>query len=205
MRAAPGAIERVQIVDEQVRIQTIGDKAAVGICGSGVLDAVAVMADTGLVDHRGALQRDHALARTLENGQAAFVLAEAEASGNGRGIAVTRKDVAEIQLAKGAIRAGIEILLQEAGITAGEVEAFVIAGAFGTYIDVASAVRIGMFPDLPKERFKQVGNAAGMGARLLLVSQEARRRADETVNGIEYVELTTHEGFRDEFIKQLSF
>ena len=205
MRAAPGAIERVQIVDGQVRIQTIGDKAAVGICGSGVLDAVAVMADTGLVDHRGALQRDHALARTLENGKAAFVLAEAEASGNGRGIAITRKDVAEIQLAKGAIRAGIEILLQEAGITADEVEAFVIAGAFGTYIDIASAIRIGMFPDLPEERFKQVGNAAGMGARLLLVSQEARRRAGEMVDGIEYVELTTYEGFRDEFIKQLSF
>ena len=82
---------------------------------------------------------------------------------------------------------------------------FVIAGAFGTYIDIASAIRIGMFPNLPEERFEQVGNAAGMGARLLLVSQTARRRAAEIVDEIQYVELTTYEGFRDEFIKQLSF
>ncbi len=205
MRAAPGAIERVQIVDDRVRIQTIGDKAAVGICGSGILDAIAVMADSGVIDHRGAVRRDHALTSTLDNGQPAFVLAAADASGNGRPITVTRKDVAEIQLAKGAIRAGIEVLLQQAGIATGEVEAFVIAGAFGTYIDVASAVRINMFPHLPLDRFKQVGNAAGMGARLLLVSEEARRQAAQMVKEIEYVELTTHIGFRDEFMRWMSF
>lgn len=205
MRAAPGAIERVQIVDEQIRVQTIGDQAAVGICGSGVLDAVAIMAGSGLIDRRGAIQKGHDYAAWLDDRQAAFVLAPAAISGNGRNIAVNRKDVAEIQLAKGAIRAGIEILLKEAQIPADEVEDFVIAGAFGTYIDVASAVRIGMFPALPLDRFRQVGNAAGMGARLLLVSQSARRRAAEMVAQIEYVELTTYGAFQDEFIRQLSF
>jgi len=205
MRAAPGAIERVQIVDDQIRIQTIGDQAAVGICGSGVLDAVAVMTGTGLIDRRGAFQVGHHYATSLDDGKTAFVLAPAGVSGNGRHIAVNRKDVAEIQLAKGAIRAGIEILLKEAQIPASEVEDFVIAGAFGTYIDVASAVRIGMFPALPLDRFRQVGNAAGMGARLLLISQGARRLAAEMVEQIEYVELTTYSAFQDEFIRQLSF
>jgi uncharacterized 2Fe-2S/4Fe-4S cluster protein (DUF4445 family) len=205
MRAAPGAIERVQIIDDQVRVQTIGDQAAVGICGSGVLDAVAVMVDSELINHRGAMEKQHDYAAILDDGQAAFVLVPAEISGNGRNVAVNRKDVAEIQLAKGAIRAGIEILLKEARIPADEVEDFVIAGAFGTYIDVASAVRIGMFPALPLDRFRQVGNAAGMGARLLLISQGARRRAAEMVEQIEYVELTTYDAFQDEFIRQLSF
>jgi len=205
MRAAPGAIERVQIVDEQVRVQTIGDQAAVGICGSGVLDAVAVMSSSGLINHRGAIEKQHVYAAMLDDGQTAFVLAPAEISGNGRNIAVNRKDVAEIQLAKGAIRAGIEILLKEARIPAEEVEDFVIAGAFGTYIDVTSAVRIGMFPALPLDRFRQVGNAAGMGACLLLISQGARSRAADMVEQIEYVELTTYGAFQDEFIRQLSF
>ena len=109
--------------------------------------------------------------------QAEFILAEAEETGHGREIMVTRKDVNEIQLAKGAIRAGIEILLQEAGIPAEAIEEFIIAGAFGTYLDLGSALRVGMFPSIPLERFHQVGNAAGVGAKEMLISLDRRQEA----------------------------
>lgn len=204
MRAAPGAIERVQIIDGQVRIQTIGSQQPVGICGSGILDAVAVMAEDGLINHRGAFVSGHPLAAPLENGKPAFLLAAADATDHQRDILVTRQDVAEIQLAKGAIRAGVELLLREAGITAADVDDFIIAGAFGTYINIESAVRIGMFPRLPLDRFRQVGNAAGMGARQLLVSRGRRAQVADLIAQIEYIELTTHRGFQDVFMASMS-
>jgi uncharacterized 2Fe-2S/4Fe-4S cluster protein (DUF4445 family) len=120
-------------------------------------------------------------------------------------VLVTRGDVNEIQLAKGAIRAGIEVLLGEAGIRAGEIDDFVVAGAFGTYLDLRSAVRVGMFPDLPIERYRQVGNAAGAGARTMLVSRRQRALAEEAARRIEYVELTTHPRFTEEYMGALSF
>lgn len=205
MRAAPGAIERVQLFDGGLRIQTIGNAPAVGLCGSGIVDAIAVMAISELIDHKGAFERSHQFASTDADGRQQFVLVPGENSGNSRDIAVTRKDVAEVQLAKGAIRSGIEILLYEAGIQAEEVEQFTIAGAFGNYINVASAIRLGLFPPLPISRFRQVGNAAGMGAYQLLVSGESREQVDLLARKLEYVELTTHPMFSSEFIRQMRF
>lgn len=205
MRAAPGAVERLQIVDGRLRLQTIGGEKPVGLCGSGILDAIAVMKQSDLINRRGALRPDHPLASPGASGQAEFVVAPAESSGTGRTITLSRKDVAEVQLAKAAIRAGIEILLQQAGISADEIEEFVIAGAFGTYINVTSAISVGMFPELPLERFRQVGNAAGMGARLLLISQPLRHDAARRVESISYVELTTCKPFKGEFIRQIPF
>ncbi len=199
MRAAPGAVERVQIVDGAVKIQTIGNRPAVGICGSGILDAVAVMAEHGIVDGRGAFNQKHPLVT-----ERAFTLASADQADHGHAVTVSRQDVSEIQLAKAAIRAGIEILLTEAGLDSTAIESFVIAGAFGTYISVESAVRIGMFPALPRERFRQVGNAAGMGACQLLVSRALRATAEQVVRDIHYVELTTHAEFQNVFVAHLS-
>jgi uncharacterized 2Fe-2S/4Fe-4S cluster protein (DUF4445 family) len=113
--------------------------------------------------------------------------------------------VNEIQLAKGAIRAGIEILLKEAGLTEGEIEAFIVAGAFGTYIDIESAVKVGMFPDLPRDRFHQVGNAAGAGARQLLLSAFRRRQAEELARQAEYFELSAHAEFTSIYSRSLFF
>ncbi|MGB3712889.1 MAG: ASKHA domain-containing protein [Candidatus Promineifilaceae bacterium] len=205
MRAAPGAIERVQLYDGGLRIQTIGNVPAIGLCGSGIVDAIAVMAKSELINHKGAFERSHEFASVDADGRQQFVLVPGENSGNSRDIAVTRKDVAEVQLAKGAIRTGIEILLYEAGIQADEVEKFTIAGAFGSYINVASAMRLGLFPALPLSRFRQVGNAAGMGAYQLLVSNESREQVDQLARKLEYVELTTHPMFSSEFIRQMSF
>ena len=205
MRAGPGAIERVRLVGDVVRAKTIGDQPPVGICGSGILDSVAVMLESGLLNKRGAFVKDHALAALDKDGSQRFILAEPERTRGGRVIAVNRRDVAEIQLAKAAIRAGIEILLSKAGISAEQIDAFVVAGAFGTYVDIVSAIRVGMFPTLPLDRFKQVGNAAGMGAVLLLLSEEARRSAESGAKAIDYVELTTCAAFQDEFIRYMTF
>lgn len=204
MRAAPGAIERVQINGAVVRVHTIGGLAPVGICGSGILDAVAELLSAGILDRRGILSGSHPRLRQ-RNGKNEFVLATAEATGHGREVVVTRSDVNEIQLAKGAIRAGVEILLAEAGLTQADIQEFIVAGAFGTYLDLDSAVRVGMFPDLPRSRFRQVGNAAGMGARQMLISAARRREASRISEQVEYIELTIHPAFAEEFYKALLF
>jgi uncharacterized 2Fe-2S/4Fe-4S cluster protein (DUF4445 family) len=206
MRAALGAIERVQIKGGQPSIITIGEKPPVGICGSGILDAVAELLKDGVIDHRGSFQEGAPnVQEGMSGGHKEFILALSEDTGHGKDIVVTRSDINEIQLAKGAIRAGLEIILEEGGIAAGEIDEFIIAGAFGTYLDVGSAMTVGMFPELPRERFRQVGNAAGTGAQQMLVSGDRRRVADEIPERIEYIELTTHAGFEKTFMKALFF
>ncbi|MGB2895065.1 MAG: ASKHA domain-containing protein [Anaerolineales bacterium] len=206
MRAAPGAIERVQIKNGQANIYTIGEEPPIGICGSGILDAVAELLKDGIIDHRGSFQEG---AANIKDGMSArhkeFLLVPAEDTGHGKEIVVTRADINEIQLAKGAIRAGLEILLEEGGIATGDIDEFIIAGAFGTYLDVGSAITVGMFPELPRECFRQVGNAAGTGAQQMLISVERRRVADEIPGRVEYIELTTHAGFEKAFMEALFF
>ncbi|MGC8873498.1 MAG: ASKHA domain-containing protein [Chloroflexia bacterium] len=202
MRAAPGAIERVQLVGDEVRLQTVGHAAPVGICGSGILDAVAELRRAGVLNERGGFQVDRPRVRRRD-GQTEFVLVPAERAGTGREIVVTRADVNEIQLAKAAIRAGIEVLLAEAGVRAEELEEVIVAGAFGTYLDLRSALTIGMFPPLPVSRFRQVGNAAGAGARRLLLSLAQRRLAQQIARRVAYIELTTHPRFTPEFVQAM--
>jgi uncharacterized 2Fe-2S/4Fe-4S cluster protein (DUF4445 family) len=204
MRAAPGAIERIRITDGVVRIHTIGGLAPIGICGSGILDAIAELLSIGVIDKRGNMLENHPSTRR-QNGKIEFVLSKAESSGHGRDVVVTRADVNTIQLAKGAIRAGVEVLLKEAGKNASDIQEFIVAGAFGTYLDLKSAVRIGMFPDLPINRFHQVGNAAGTGARQLLISAARRQEAERIARHVDYIELTTHPAFTEEFYKALMF
>jgi uncharacterized 2Fe-2S/4Fe-4S cluster protein (DUF4445 family) len=203
MRAAPGAIERVQRIQGEWRILTIGGLPPVGICGSGILDAVAEMLADGVIDARGILRKNAPRVLPTERG-GAFVLVPAGASGCESDILVTRRDVNEIQLAKAAMRAGVEILLMEAGLPASAIDNFIVAGAFGTYIYLPNAVRIGMFPDLPLERFHQVGNAAGIGARDMLLSTEKRQLALEILQRAEYIELTTHPAFFDTYVKAIT-
>jgi uncharacterized 2Fe-2S/4Fe-4S cluster protein (DUF4445 family) len=213
MRAAPGAIERVQMSGGEIRTYTIAGKPPVGICGSGILDAVAGLLSENLLSNAGniifeptpATGSEHAYQIINQDRVRAVVLVPAEKSGHGRDILLTRKDINEIQLSKGAIRTGIEVLAAEAGIKTSSIDRFIVAGAFGTYLDINSAMRIGMFPRLPSERFRQIGNAAGAGARQMLVSLEQRRKAIELAERVEYIELTTHPGFRDEFIKAIMF
>jgi uncharacterized 2Fe-2S/4Fe-4S cluster protein (DUF4445 family) len=202
MRAADGAIERIQITDNQLAFQTIGHSAPTGICGSGILDAVAQLRLCGAMDHKGGLDEEHPLIRRGEKTLEAL-LADAGISGHGHDIVLTRADINEIQLAKGAMRAGVELLLEAACVTAADVDEVIIAGAFGTYISVEAAVAIGMFPDIPLDRFRQVGNAAGIGAKQALLSATRRAEAAGIGERVEYLELTVNQKFQEEFLKAM--
>jgi uncharacterized 2Fe-2S/4Fe-4S cluster protein (DUF4445 family) len=194
MRAVPGAIERVRYHDGAFEVQTVGDRPPVGVCGSGMLDAIAAALDAGIIDRRGALRRSHHLV-SGENGSRECLLVPAEHSGSGQDIHFTRADVGEIQLARGAIRAGTALLLEAAGLDAADLDEVIVAGAFGTYLDLRSAVRVGLLPAIPLTRFRQVGNAAGAGARRLLLSRAARAEAAAIAARAQYLELTTHPAF----------
>lgn len=204
MRAAPGAIERVKITSSNVKFKTVSDQPAVGICGSGILDAVSEMVSLSILDYRGVFVGHHPNLVRM-NGNNHFILASQSDSGNKREVAVNRKDINEIQLAKGAIRAGVETLLLEAGILADQIDQFVIAGAFGTYLDLHSAINIGMFPDIARDKYKQIGNAAGLGAIKMLVSARLRKQSIEIARNVEYIELTTHPKFVSVYMMALSF
>ena len=196
MRAAPGAIERVQIKDGEIKLFTIDDQAPVGICGSGILDVVAEMKTAGLMDEKGSIKAGSPFTREGFKGLSELLLVPEKDSGNQKDITISRKDVNEIQLAKAAIRAGLDILLAEAGIEAEEVDKVLVAGAFGTYISVPNAIEIGMFPDIPLGRFQQVGNAAGMGAVQALISMKHRHLISEVSKDVDYIELTTYGDFQ---------
>jgi len=198
MRAAKGAIERVQFEEGKFDFKTIENIPPVGICGSGILDAIAAMKIGGVVDLRGALKKHHPLVD--ENG---FLLVPAEQSKTGNSIYITRTDVHQIQLAKGAIRAGWLTLLSFMNLSEKDIKRFIVAGAFGTYLRVESAVEIGMFPDLPIETFKQVGNAAGMGAKGLLLNSNLRERATRLMDKVEYLELNNQPDFMNRYIQSL--
>jgi uncharacterized 2Fe-2S/4Fe-4S cluster protein (DUF4445 family) len=194
--------ERVQIVGGQVHLKTIGDQPPVGICGSGIVDAISEMHRAGIIDRRGVL-RAGVPGMSPNRAATCYTLAAAETTGHGRDITVTRKDIYEVQLAKAAIRAGLEMLMREAGATYDEIDAFIIAGAFGAYLDVTSCARIRMFPTLPVERYEQVGNAAGAGARQLLLSRRRCEAAVSLSRRVTYVELMVHPEFTKCFLSEL--
>jgi uncharacterized 2Fe-2S/4Fe-4S cluster protein (DUF4445 family) len=204
MKAAPGAVERVWIDphSHEVQFSTIGDRPPVGICGSGILDCVAGMLGAGMLNSRGQIQAGARGVRAGADGLLELVLAEDEKGG---AITVTQRDVERIQLAKGAIRSGIEVLMDAAGVAAPEIDGIVLAGAFGTFIDPLSAIRIGMLPAVDVERIVQVGNAAGIGAKEVLVSAEQRREAESLATGIEYLELTVYPRYSRFFAHALRF
>ncbi|HBT47739.1 MAG TPA: ferredoxin [Peptococcaceae bacterium] len=206
MRAVKGAVQAVRLGDEgrKVEWETVGDEEPLGICGSGILDAVAELYRVGVINERGRLNRKHPRVRAPEGGQAEFILVPAEESGTGRDIVITQRDIGEIQLAKAAIASGTKLLLEVAGLKLEDIEEVVVAGAFGTHLRVASAVAIGMFPALPLEVFRQVGNAAGTGARMALLSLTERRRAEEIARRVGYVELMIQPSFQETFLSSLA-
>ena len=163
------------------------------------------MSKNGIINENGQIVPDAPNVIVEGRARRKYVLVPSEQSGTGSEIVVSRRDVNEIQLAKGAIRAGVEVLLLEAGIKYADIDQFIIAGAFGTYLDLENAVAIGMLPDLPLQRFQQVGNAAGMGAKHLLLSAQKRTQADETIAGDEYIELTAHPQFTPIYVDALLF
>jgi len=134
-------------------------------------------------------------------GQHEFILVDKEERNGKPAITITQHDVRELQLAKAAIRTGIQVLLETSGCPEDDIKEVIIAGAFGNYIDVASAVAIGMLPSLPLKRFRQVGNAAGMGAKLALISLKSRTQAEAIASKVSYIELASVPNFEPTFIQ----
>jgi uncharacterized 2Fe-2S/4Fe-4S cluster protein (DUF4445 family) len=200
MRAAEGAIERLQISSDKISYQTIGDVPPVGICGSGILDALAQLYLSKAIDEGGRLSADHPRVRQ-QRGQRQFILVSQDERQGQPAITINQRDVRELQLAKAAIRSGIQILLETSGVSEENIKQVIIAGAFGSYINVASAVAIGMLPSLPLSRFIQAGNAAGMGAKLALISVKQRAQAQALTSRVSYIELATAPNFERTFMQ----
>jgi uncharacterized 2Fe-2S/4Fe-4S cluster protein (DUF4445 family) len=215
MRAAEGAIERVQIDPEtrQPRFKVIGSETwsddggvpapARGICGSGIIDAVAELYRAGIIrpDGRFINQQEHNLGR--EKGGPAFTLARPDQTSSGSEIPITQEDVRQIQLAKAPLYVAAHYLLKTFGLE--HPDRILLAGGFGSYIDPLKAMMVGMIPDCPLDRVHAVGNSAGDGARLALLDREKRREAVELLGRLERIELPVQPGFQDQFMLALSF
>jgi len=210
-RACDGAIEAVVINEDDIDLDVIGNAPPRSICGSGLIDAVAVMLDLGVINGTGRFAEpktlEHKLppaifARIIEqDGQPAFRLTTAADSP----VFLSQKDIREMQLAKGAIRAGIKLLQQKIGLEDSGVKRILLAGAFGNYIRRQSALRIGLLPAVEAERIRFVGNAAAAGAQMILLSRNCRDQARELARKIEYVEIAHEPDFQMVFAESMSF
>jgi len=210
MRAAPGAIERITIDPDthDVDYRVIGrdawrsysnpeDMKTKGICGSGILDAVAQLFLTGIINKSGAFSK-HQISNRFqihpETEIKFFVLAWAKETSIGEDIVVTQQDVRQIQLAKASIYTGCKLMLKKLGVD--KVDSVKIAGAFGSHIDCKLALVIGMFPDCDMQKIVSVGNAAGDGCRMALLNRDKRVEADWIANNVQYMELTLEDNFQ---------
>jgi uncharacterized 2Fe-2S/4Fe-4S cluster protein (DUF4445 family) len=204
MRAAPGAIDHVSLTGDALQYHTIHGSKPAGICGSGIFDTLAQLFLNGIVDQGGRIKENHPRVRHNQAKGREFVIVSEEERSGGPAITITQEDVRELQLAKAAIRTGIQILLRDRGLSDSDIDQVVVAGAFGTYLDVSSAIAIGMLPAIPLNRFLQVGNAAGAGAKVALISRQAREGVQQFVRGIHYIELAGAPDFHTTFMQALS-
>ncbi len=213
MRAAYGAIDRVS-ADQDIIIHTIGDAPPLGICGSGLIDAIAVLLDLGIIDKSGRMHLEpktvlaDAVAsrlRNSENGMPEFVLVRAADSGNHLDIVLTQGDVRQLQLAKAAIMSGVQALLQQVGLEWDSIDTFLLAGGFGNYINIRNARRIGLIPDLADDRIHYIANAAGLGAQLALLSDQCRRQAEQIAMETKHLSLAGLEGFQKMYLGTMGF
>ena len=212
-RAVNGAIESVYINDGDIDVDVIGDGQPSSICGSGLIDAVAIMLDSGVLDSTGRISKP-AAAKTrlppaitrriiIENDQPAFVLTFND--DGSPSVILTQQDIREVQLAKAAIAAGIKLLLKKLNIKEDDLDQILLAGAFGNYIKRSSAIRIGLLPRIPEEKIHFVGNAASSGARMILLNRTARELAGYLARRIEYVEIAHEPEFMNIYTNAMIF
>lgn len=205
MRAASGAIETFRMTTDGPVVGTVNGALPVGMCGSGLVDAISELLRIGVIDERGHLLLPaHAPIHSEPKG-ASYVLVPAHSSGTGQDIVLTQKDISAVQLAKGAIHAAIRALLAKTDTAADEVVEVYLAGAFGSYLNIESALSIGLLPALPKARFIRAGNAAVAGASLALISKEERTRAAAIAQQAHHIEPATDPDFGRLFVRSMRF
>lgn len=185
MRGVQGAVDHVTLKNGELAYHVIGDAAPKGLCGSGLLDLVAGLLDMQVIDESGYMEEKQ------------FTLCE--------NVTLTQKDVREVQLAKAAIRAGIELLAEALGIPADHIQKVYLAGAFGNYMDPRAACRIGMIPPVLLDRIQPIGNAAGEGAKLCALSREEFRYSQQLADSTEFLELASLPQFQDRYVDALEF
>lgn len=192
MRAEPGAVYQVRIDAETGKVvyRTIGGQKAAGICGSGLVDCLAELLLAGIIDRAG----------KFRDTEKEFVVVPASESATGKDITFTQTDIDNIMRTKSAVNTALEVLLEGVGCQLADIETFYAAGAFGQYLDLESAITIGLYPDLPRERMIRLGNSSGEGARLVLISDDSRREAEKIARGITYFELNASEVFINKFV-----
>lgn len=212
MIAKAGAIEAVKFADGELVYQVIGNIRPLGICGSGLVEIVALLLELGAIDHEGLIRRSRRkVARSLsgrvtcKSGVCQFLVASAEDSHDDRPIYLTQRDVRELQLAKGAVAAGIEILMEEMGVGIADIDRVYLAGALGNYVDPQSAMRIGLLPEFDLGIVSSLGNAASTGASMVLLSKNYWRMANELADSIEHVELSSRLDFNEHFVEKIDF
>jgi len=215
MRATYGAIDRVKISEKEIDYHVIGETKAAGICGSGIVDLLAELLRLHIIKPDGQLvQREYCpdnisialKKRIISRDQVKqFLLVSGYESATGKPIYLSQMDIRQIQLAKGAVAAGIRILLDKARIRPEEIERIFLAGSFGNIIDAGNALKIGIIPDISLDRVHNIGNAAGRGAEKLLLSEEMRRKANQLSKKIQYIELSSYKGFQELFMDSLIF
>jgi uncharacterized 2Fe-2S/4Fe-4S cluster protein (DUF4445 family) len=213
MRAAEGAIEGVSIGDGDMSIEVIGDADPVGLCGSGLVDAVAELVDVGLLDHSGRYVDDEKAAeisaslapRLTKIGDERVFVLHWRGEDPADSIYLTQRDIRELQFAKASIATGWRILFGELGMEPEDVSQVLLAGSFGQYLAPASAVRIGLVPRIALPRIVSAGNVAGEGSKIAALSLRERAEARSIVNEVRYVELSGRGDFNDAFIDQLAF
>lgn len=213
MRGADGAIDHAAMKDGELVYTVIGDGVPKGICGSGLLDLTALFVEYGFVDAMGIFRDPERLGTPEAAGNSARICGDGmdravvlyRDSDTGQTVQITQKDISEVQLAKAAIAAGIRILCSHLKIHMEEIEQVLIAGAFGNYMDPESACRIGLIPEVLKDKIKAVGNAAGEGAVLTALSQEKWECAQTIAQNIQFAELAAEPDFSDIFVEELEF
>jgi uncharacterized 2Fe-2S/4Fe-4S cluster protein (DUF4445 family) len=212
MIAADGAIEGVRVEGDRLVYRTIGNIKPKGICGSGLIDLIAVLLHVGIIDYEGLIRplqgsalRDFSQRVVERGGVCDFLVCKAEESYFNRPIYLTQKDVRELQLAKAAIAAGIGTLLGAMGLRVSDIRKVYLAGALGNYVNTYSAVRVGLIPDLDPLAVESLGNAASTGATMVLLSRAYWGRANRLSRFIEHIELSTRADFNEYFIEQMDF
>ena len=212
MRGRDGAIDHVKLAEDgTLDCHVIEDLRAEGICGSGLMDAVAVCLECGLIDDTGKLfdpekeDLDSAPAAVKANVNRLTEKESGRALLLKDGVFLSQKDIREVQLAKGAIAAGIELMADRLEIRVGEIKKVLIAGAFGNYMDPHSACAIGMIPPELEDRIEMIGNAAGEGSKIATFNFAEYRRAQSITETVEFLELATHPDFQDTFVDNLMF
>ena len=205
MCASEGAIDHIKKEPGGIYVSTIDNIPAVGICGSGLVDAITLLLEEHIIDNSGKFEKklspENALYERLDVGQRRFLLSK----NSKRSIFITQKDIRELQLAKSAIATGIEIMLEEAGKRLEDIDMVFLAGAFGNYLNIENAMKTGILPQLPVEKIKSVGNSSGLGAIEFILHPEHWREARRVISSAKHIELATHREFPLKFVKNLSF